>query len=105
MYDDALYQLKAAQDRKNELAAENEKLHAQLAELQKQATILSAQLESHQRDAATQASKTFFLRSYFASWQRFIDRYPDLKVRWEAFLNADVLAVPYSVPLPENPTW
>ncbi|MCC7349247.1 MAG: hypothetical protein IT446_01640 [Phycisphaerales bacterium] len=105
MYDDALDQLKAAQDRKNELAAENEKLHAQLAELQKQATILSAQLESHQRDAATQASKTFFLRSYFASWQRFIDRYPDLKVRWEAFLNADVLAVPYSVPLPENPTW
>ena len=98
MYDDALAQLKAAQDRKNELAAENEKL-------QKQLTILEAQLESLQRDAATQSSKTFFLRSYYASWQRFIDRYPELKIRWEAFLNADVLSVPYSVPMPEDANW
>ena len=36
MYDDALAQLKAAQDRKNELAMQNEQLTAKSAELQKQ---------------------------------------------------------------------
>jgi len=102
MYDDALAQLKAAQDRKNELAAENEKLHGQLAELQKQLTVMGVQLESFQRDAAAQAGRTFFLRSYYAAWQRFIERYPELKVRWEAFLNAGVLAEPYAVPMPED---
>src|SRR5262252_25046 len=35
-YQDALAQLKSAQDRKNELAAENEKLHARIADLEKQ---------------------------------------------------------------------
>lgn len=105
MYDDALAQLKAAQDRKNELAAENEKLHGQIAELQKQQTVMGAQLESLQRDASTQASKTFFLRSYYAAWQRFIERYPELKVRWEAFLEADVLSAPWSVPMPEDAKW
>lgn len=105
MYDDALAQLKAAQDRKNELAAENEKLHGQIAELQKQLTVMGAQLESLQRDAATQSSKSFFLRSYYAAWQRFIGRYPELKVRWEAFLDADVLSPPWSVPMPEDATW
>lgn len=105
MYDDALAQLKAAQDRKNELAAENEKLHAQVADQQKQLTVLGAQVESLQRDAATQASRTFFLRSYYAAWQRFIAQYPELKVRWEAFLEADVLSAPYSVPMPEGAKW
>jgi len=34
-YQDALAQLKSAQDRKNELAAENEKLNARIADLEK----------------------------------------------------------------------
>ena len=105
MYDDALAQLKAAQDRKNELAAENEKLHGQVDELHNQLTVMGAQLESLQRDAASQAGRTFFLRSYYAAWQRFIERYPELKIRWEAFLEAGALDVPYSVPMPGDAAW
>ena len=36
MYDEALASLKSAQERKNQLAAENEQLKAKVAELQKQ---------------------------------------------------------------------
>src|ERR1700733_14561030 len=54
-YQDALAQLKAAQNRKNELANENDKLTARLADMQKQLD------ESHRQSAAF-AQQTFQLR-------------------------------------------
>src|SRR5688500_12547765 len=48
-YDAALEQLKAAQERKNQLAAENEKLAATVAELQKQLTAANARMEDMKR--------------------------------------------------------
>jgi|SRR5687767_14360841 hypothetical protein len=84
-YQDALAQLKAAQDRKNELANENEQLKARIAELEKQA-------DEHRRAAAEYASTTFFYRSHYAAWQTFIERYPQLKARWRVFLEGDLLA-------------
>jgi len=83
-YEDALTQLKAAQDRKNELATENEQLKARIAELEKQA-------DEHRRAAAEFAQNTFFLRSHYAAWQTFIDRYPQLKTRWRVFLEGGLL--------------
>jgi hypothetical protein len=83
-YEDALAQLKAAQDRKNELATENEQLKARIAELEKQA-------DEHRRAAAEYAQNTFFLRSHYAAWQTFIDRYPQLKTRWRVFLEGGLL--------------
>lgn len=80
-------QLKAAQDRKNELAMENEKLHARLGELQKQ-------LDAARANEATFAERTYHLRSTLAAWERFLDRYPVLKGRWQAFLSVDPLAAP-----------
>jgi len=97
-YQDALNQLKAAQDRKNELANENEKLKARIAELEKQA-------EDSKRTAATYADQTYFLRSHYAAWQGFIKRYPQLAERWKAFLESDLLAVPWRVPDPLEPDW
>ena len=72
MYQDALVQLKAAQDRKSELANENAKL--------------VEQIESFKRQAAGEAERTFFLRSRYAAWEEFMKQYPDLMERWKAWL-------------------
>jgi len=83
LYEEAVSQLKAAQDRKNELAAENEKLQARIVELE-------TRLAERNAEAADYAERTWFLRAHLAAWQRFLDRYPDWRARWEAFLAADV---------------
>lgn len=90
MYDDTLVQLKSAQERKNELAKENEKLNARVAELQKQN-------ESLRREAAGSADKTYMLRSHFAAWEAFISKYPAISARWKVFMEADVLATPMGI--------
>src|SRR5437588_3985787 len=73
---DALNQLKAAQDRKNELAMENEKLKAQIAEQQKE-------VDDARRTMAEAAQKTWFLRSQYEAWEIFLKRYPKLKAQWD----------------------
>lgn len=91
LYGDALAQLKAAQDRKNELAQQNEQLAAKVVDLQKQLDQVRGEaLELKRRDAEG-AEKSFFLRSHYAAWQGFLDRYPELKARWKVFLQADLL--------------
>lgn len=84
-YADALEQLKASQDRKNELAAENDQLRARIAELEQQSA-------EHRRAAAEFAEQTFFLRSHYAAWQNFVQRYPQLAIQWKVFLEGGLLA-------------
>ena len=91
LYDDALAQLKAAQDRKNELAQQNEQLTAKVGELQKQLDQVKGEVLDLKRRDAESAEKSFFLRSHFAAWQGFVDRYPELKARWKHFLEAELL--------------
>jgi septal ring factor EnvC (AmiA/AmiB activator) len=79
MYQDALVQLKEAQDRKSELANENAKLTSHIADLEKQ-------IDTFKHEAAGEAEKTFFLRSRFAAWEEFMKQYPDLTERWKAWL-------------------
>jgi hypothetical protein len=98
MYDDVLGQLRQAQDRKNELAAENDKLNAKVTDLQKQLDAAKATIEEGNREAAGFAEKTFFLRSYYATWQEFIHHYPKLEARWKIFLAGGTLT---PAPLPE----
>jgi hypothetical protein len=98
MYDDALVQLKASQDRKAELAGENEKLQARVAELEKQ-------LGEARTELANQAERTFFLRSHYAAWQTFLSRYPSLLQRWRVFMEADVLTAPNEIPQWMDPDW
>jgi septal ring factor EnvC (AmiA/AmiB activator) len=87
MYDDALAQLKQAQDRKNELAAENDKLNAKVADMQKQLDAEKARVDEVNRQAASYSDKTFFLRSHYAAWRRFIQRYPKLEAEWRVYLD------------------
>ena len=90
-YQDALAQLKAAQDRKNELATENEKLNARLTEMQKQ-------MDDSHRQAATFAMQSFQLRSEHAAWLAFLKRYPKLSQQWQLFIESDPLAQPTTLP-------
>ena len=92
MYDQVLGQLRQAQDRKNELAAENDRLNAKVADLQKQLDTAKAKIDQSNRDAADFAERTFFLRSYYANWQEFIHHYPKLEARWQIFLQGDVVS-------------
>lgn len=86
MYDDALAQLKQAQDRKNELAAENERLNARLAEMQKQVDAGKLRVDEVNRESASYADKSFFLRSHYGAWREFIRRYPKIEAEWRAYL-------------------
>jgi hypothetical protein len=97
-YDDALVQLKAAQERKNQLAADNEKLAGQLSDLQKQVDRMKEEMDKIKRADAEQADQTFFLRSHFHAWQNFIRRYPDLQGRWKAYFDNPLLSTPRPVP-------
>jgi septal ring factor EnvC (AmiA/AmiB activator) len=104
-YDDALVQLKAAQDRKAELAKENESLAAKVDELKKQLATSQTELDAMKREVADNDERTFFLRSYHAAWQNFIRRYPEVMARWKLYLGNSVLTVPDSLPDVLNPEW
>ena len=93
-YDTALEQLKAAQERKNQLAAENEKLAATVADLQKQLTAANARMEDMKRVDAEQAEKSFILRSHYMAWRDFCKAYPEVMNRWKAFLGNQFLTAP-----------
>ncbi|MGH7178256.1 MAG: hypothetical protein ACREJC_12820, partial [Tepidisphaeraceae bacterium] len=88
---DTLAQLKAAQDRKNELATENEKFKAQIAEIQKQ-------LDELKGSAAQYAERTYFLRSQYAAWELFLMDYPPLRERWRIFLDAGPVSADNALP-------
>lgn len=104
-YDEALVQLKAAQDRKAELAKENEALAAKVEELKKQLADSQTQVESMKREIADNDDRTFYLRSYHAAWQNFIRRYPEVMARWKLYLGDSLLSVPQEVPDIINPEW
>ena len=103
LYDDALAQLKAAQDRKNELATQNEQLTAKVGELQKQLDQARSEMLELKRHDAESAEKSFFLRSHYAAWQSFVDNYPELKARWRRFLETDLLSGTIELPSLADP--
>jgi septal ring factor EnvC (AmiA/AmiB activator) len=105
MYQDTLAQLKNAQERKTQLAAENEQLKAKVAELEKQLAATQAKSAELEKQAAGFAEKTFFLRSHYAAWQEFLRRYPRFQIRWKVFLENDVLSPHGDMPALVDPEW
>jgi DNA repair exonuclease SbcCD ATPase subunit len=87
LYEDALVQLRSAQDRKNELAGQNEQLLAKIAELEQQL----AQLKKEQ---SGYAERTLFLRAHHVAWQKFLHDRPLLQIEWDDFLAYEPAAVP-----------
>ncbi len=105
MYDDTLAQLKSAQERKTQLAAENEQLKARLAELQKQLSAAQAQSAEVEKQNAGLAERIFFFRSHYTAWQEFLRYYPRLQVRWQIFLGNDSATPRNGQPLFVDPEW
>ena len=97
-YETAQEQLKAAQERKNQLAAENETLKANVAELQKQLATANARMEDMKRVDAEHAEKSFFLRSHYMAWKAFVKTYPEVLSRWEAFMGNEFITRPTTAP-------
>jgi len=95
-YDDALGQLKQAQNAKNDLAKENEKLGKQIEDLKKQLGVATARISGLERQVSENDEKTFQLRSVYAAWKSFMKLHPDLLVSWKLYLGADALASPDS---------
>jgi len=75
-YDDALAQLKVAQDSKSALAKENEKLTKQVEDLKKEVAAGQGQIEILRRQVSDEDQKTFYLRAYQAAWQNFCEPIP-----------------------------
>jgi septal ring factor EnvC (AmiA/AmiB activator) len=105
MYDEALAQLKNAQDRKNELAKENEDLKAKAEEMGKDLAAAQAQVQDLKRDLADNDEKDFYLRAYHAAWENFIARSPELMARWKAFIGSDAAATAPSTEPLIDPHW
>jgi len=92
--DDALRQLQAAQDRKNELAGENERLRARVAELE----LAAARLR-------LAADATHALRARAEALRAFVGRHPGLLAAFRAYVR-DRLPVPLSDdPAAYDPRW
>jgi predicted nuclease with TOPRIM domain len=81
MYDDALVQLKSAQDRKNELATENQKLQKKLSDSDQQLRDLRERLD-------TLENRAYFLREHYRVWQEFVELNPPIEALWSGFFNA-----------------
>ena len=95
-YDDAVTQLKAAQDRKNELSVENDSLKTRLAEL-------DAKLK--QLDDET-AERTYHLRASNAAWNAFLAGRADLRAEWDRFITVGaVVPQPYLAATVIDPAW
>jgi septal ring factor EnvC (AmiA/AmiB activator) len=106
MYDDAVVQLKTAQDRRNELARENQKLRDRIAELEK----LAKQADKAQAALNVLADKTFEARAERAAFQEFLAANPSIRIQWQLFREKSLLAAPASGdplctdwPLPDKP--
>ena len=92
MYNDTLHQLQEAQNRRNELAAENDRLNAKVADLQKQLDAAQAKLGEEQRRSAEFASRTIDLRTQSNLWHEFLAHDSALQRRWDAFVQDAAVA-------------
>ena len=97
MYQDALNQLKAAQDRKNELATENQKLQKKQAQLEADLTEANRRL-AMLRDEADQT------RDQKLAWQDFISLYSPLRSLWADYVGAR-MARPQVIKLLGDGNW
>ena len=58
-----------------------------------------------QKQSESYAQKTFFLRSHYAAWQEFLNRYPRFQIRWRGFLENDMLLPRNDLPVLLDPEW
>jgi septal ring factor EnvC (AmiA/AmiB activator) len=99
MYKDTVAQLKDAQDRKNELASQNDKLLAQIKQLQKDLADRQAQIDALTQDRSDMARRTLTLRAWNAAWHVFMQNDIELRSRWNVFLDQTLASDPGLTPV------
>lgn len=99
MYQDATHQLRAAQDRRAILAAQNAKLTARVAELEKEAVTLKRD------EAGSLAEQTYFLHSFYSGWMAFIRRSPWILDQWNAYFGQSMPGLPDDRPVLFDSRW
>lgn len=92
--DDALIQLKRAQDGKNELYGQIQQLQTKLDEQAKQLEQIQAANDELVRQSMVFSEKTYFLTSQYAAWQAFMVRYPQVRKWWDIYLSASLTTNP-----------
>ena len=85
MYDDAVAQLKTAQDRRNELARENEKLKTRIAGLEKE-------LEQARASYAELQTNTLADQQLAVGIRDFMQDHPVIGFRWQLYKGRNLLA-------------
>jgi len=98
-------ELKTAQDRKAELAMENEKLSSQVSDLAKANKAQAAQLDDLKRKAAAFADRTLFLSTQYAAWTQFINLNPTVKMQWSIFEDTIAAGASGQSPLFMDTNW
>jgi hypothetical protein len=98
-------ELKTAQDRKAELAMENEKLSSQVSDLAKANKAQAAQLDDLKRKAAAFADRTLFLSNQYAAWTQFINLNPTVKMQWSIFEDTIAAGASGQSPLFMDTNW
>jgi septal ring factor EnvC (AmiA/AmiB activator) len=88
--------LKRDQDRISSLAHDNEQLQAKVKELQKDLAASEADKSALRKQISDDAERTYFLRSFHAAWESFVSQYPDVMIRWKAYLSDDPFSGPQS---------
>jgi len=111
-YDETLVQLRAAQDRKAELAQENQKLvlenqrlvretqqlTARIAEVEKLLPQMQMQIDSKQKECESFTDAAYFWRWRYLAWTAFLEQFPALQSQWEMYLD-------HSLPADTSSPW
>jgi predicted nuclease with TOPRIM domain len=105
MYDDTLSQLKDTQQRKTQLAADNEQLKAKVAELQQQLAAQQAKMTELEKQRSELAEREFYLQSHYTVWQQFLHQFPLLEMKWKSFINTDLATPRTDQPTLLEPYW
>jgi septal ring factor EnvC (AmiA/AmiB activator) len=85
MYQDASAQLRAAQDRKSELSAENTRLSAKIAQLQQNLQAAQAEADSLAKQLQALDTQSAILRAFHAGWYAFLRIDPVVSFKWQRF--------------------
>jgi len=105
MYEDSSAQLRAAQDRKSQLATENTELTAKVAELEKLIHIAQSELDALRLQAESFAEERTQFEYFYDAWDGFTRSHPDIAKQWSVDCGAPLWSAGGDGLLLYDPHW
>jgi predicted nuclease with TOPRIM domain len=105
MYDDASLQLRAAQDRKSEMAKQITDLTARISALQTQLQAAEDALNALHHQTESTADRNHLLNSIYSGWESFTLQNADIRTRWQAYWAFGLASYRSDFPIVANPQW